>query len=147
MSHSIAQQPTRPQKRTWQPQPAHTLTPCSCRYELGQKYSAHYDVHGSNEQAQLAIRRGEQGGSRYATMLMYLSGEVAVVVGRWLVVVVVVVVCVCGVGWGGGTRRRRTCHCGIAEQICRTPVPSVAVLSAVQMWRREGRPRSRTGGG
>lgn len=45
------------------------------RYELGQKYSAHFDVHGSEQQTVLEARRGVKGGQRYATLLMYLSGE------------------------------------------------------------------------
>ena len=44
------------------------------RYERGQKYAAHFDVHGSREQQLLVKKRGERGGSRYATLLMFLSG-------------------------------------------------------------------------
>ncbi|EFN58979.1 hypothetical protein CHLNCDRAFT_137600 [Chlorella variabilis] len=59
------------------------------RYELGQKYSAHWDINDSPERAQQMRAKGVLGGLRTATLLMYLSdveegGETAFPHGRWL---------------------------------------------------------------
>jgi hypothetical protein len=59
-----------------------------CRYEHGQKYSAHWDVNDSPKRLEQMAAKGVLGGLRTATLLMYLSGEMTSTTGGTMCVYV-----------------------------------------------------------
>lgn len=61
-----------------------------CRYEHGQKYSAHWDVNDSPKRLEQMAAKGVLGGLRTATLLMYLSGEMTSTTGGTMCVCVYV---------------------------------------------------------